>query len=117
MSDTPKINLVLSDLEAEASSPEPFIVMLGRNKRVTFKDPYDFKISEREEILGLYERAQRGEADDMDVLKKLLSPADFVKYEEADLKIRLHERLVRKVMAHFEGGMGDAGNAPASASS
>jgi hypothetical protein len=115
-SDKPKIDLILSDLENEIRKPEPFVVVLNDGKRITFKDPYDFKISEREEILAVYESARAGEADDLDLLKKIMSPADYQKYIDADLPIRTHGALVERVMGHFKGGLGDAGNGSASAS-
>ena len=116
MTDSPKIDLVLSDLERELIKPGPFTVVLSKNKRITFKDPFGFRVSERAEILDLHEKTQRGEADDMDLLAKILSPADFEKYKAEDLPIRTHEALVTRVMAHFQGTLGDAGNGNASAS-
>jgi hypothetical protein len=114
--DKPKIDLILADLEAEIAKPEPFVVVLKGGKRITFKDPFDYKISDREEILGIYEAARRGEADDLDLLKKILSPEDYKKYIDANLPLRTHAALVERVMEHFKGGLGDAGNATASAS-
>jgi len=110
MADTPKIDLVLSDLEKEIVKPEPFTVVLSKNRRITFKDPYGFRMSERKEIFGMYEAAQRGEADDMDILKRLLSEGDYKKLEDEDLPIRTHNVLVQRVMAHFEGSLGSQGN-------
>lgn len=114
--DKPKIDLILSDLENEILKPEPFVVVLRDGKRITFKDPFDFKVSEKDEILGIYEAAQRGEVDDMDLLKKILSEDDYKKYTDADLPIRTHGALVERVMTHFKGSLGDAGNGSASAS-
>ena len=115
-SDKPKIDLILSDLENEIVKPEPFVVVLRDGKRITFKDPFDFKVSEKDEILGIYEAAQRGEVDDLDLLKKILSGDDYAKYIAADLPIRTHGALVERVMTHFKGNLGDAGNVNASAS-
>jgi len=115
-SDRPKIDLILSDLENEILKPEPFVVVLRDGKRITFKDPFDFKVSEKDEILGIYEAAQRGEVDDLDLLKKILSTEDYKKYVDADLPIRTHGALVARVMTHFKGNLGDAGNGSASAS-
>jgi hypothetical protein len=115
-SDKPKIDLILSDLEAEILKPEPFVVVLRDGKRITFKDPFDFKVSEKDEILSLYEAARRGDADDLDLLKKIMSPEDYQKYIDADLPLRTHGALVDRVMTHFKGGLGDAGNGSASAS-
>ena len=115
-SDKPKIDLILSDLENEILKPEPFVVVLRDGKRITFKDPYDFKISERDEILSIYEAARDGQADDLDLLKKIMSPEDYQKYVDADLPIRTHGALVERVMSHFKGGLGDAGEGSASAS-
>lgn len=115
--DKPKIDLILSDLEAEILKPEPFVVVLNGGKRITFKDPYDFKISERDEILGIYEAARRGDADDLDLLKRIMSPEDYQKYLDADLPLRTHGALVERVMGHFKGGLGDAGEGRASAGS
>lgn len=114
--DKPKIDLILSDLENEILKPEPFVVVLRDGKRITFKDPFDFKVSEKDEILGIYEAARRGEADDLELLKKILSTEDYAKYIAADLPIRTHGALTQRVMEHFKGGLGDAGNEPASAS-
>ena len=114
--DKPKIDLILADLESEILKPEPFVVVLHGGKRISFKDPYDFKISERAEILDVYEAARRGEADDMDLLRKIMSPEDYQKYVDADLPIRTHGALVERVMEHFKGGLGDAGEGSASAS-
>lgn len=114
--DKPKIDLILADLENEVIKPEPFVVVLNGGKRLTFKDPFDFKVSERDEILGVYEAAQRGEADDLDLLKKILSPEDYKKYLDADLSIRTHAALVERVMTHFQGALGNAGEGNASAS-
>lgn len=110
MADTPKIDLVLSDLEKEIAKPEPFTVVLSKNRRITFKDPFGFRMSERKEILGMYDATQRGEVDDMDFLKRILSDSDFKKLEEEDLPIRTHNVLVTRVMAHFEGSVGSQGN-------
>lgn len=109
MSDTPKVDLVLADLEKEIAKPEPFTVVLSKNKRITFKDPFGFKLSERAEILGMYEAAQRGESDDLDFLAKIMTKTDFDKYVAEDLPARTHEALVARVMTHFQGGLGDAG--------
>jgi hypothetical protein len=116
MSDKPKIDLILADLENEVRKPEPFVVVLNSGKRITFKDPYDFKVSERKEILNLFEAGKRGEVDDLELLKKILSPDDYEKYVDADLPIRTHGALVERVMAHFQGGLGNAGEGSASAS-
>ena len=113
MTDSPKIDLVLSDLEKEIRKPEAFTVVLSKNKRITFKDPFGFKLSERTEIMDMYEATQRGEADDLDLLGKILSPADFKKYVDEDLPIRNHEALTKRVMAHFQGSLGDAGKGDA----
>lgn len=110
MADTPKIDLVLSDLEREIQKPEPFTVVLSKNKRITFKDPYGFRMSERKEIFGMYEATQRGETDDMDFLKRILTDTDFKKLEDEDLHIRTHEAMVQRVMAHFQGALGSTGN-------
>lgn len=109
MTDTPKIDLVLTDLEKEIPTPEPYIVVLPKNRRITFKDPFGFRVSERKEILDLYDAAQRGQADDLEFLKRILTEADYKKYLDADLPIRTHAALVQRVMAHFEGNMGDEG--------
>lgn len=114
--DKPKIDLILSDLENEVSKPEPYVVVLKDGKRITFKDPFDFKVSEREEILGIYDAARAGQADDLDLLKKILSPEDYQKYVDADLSIRIHAALVERVMTHFQGALGNAGEGSASAS-
>lgn len=116
MTDSPKIDLVLSDLEREIAKPEPFTVVLSKNKRITFKDPFGFKISERAEIVELYEASKRGDSDDIEFLKKIMSPADHEKYVAEDLPIRTHEALIERVMAHFQGALGDSGNGTASAS-
>lgn len=113
MSDTPNISLVLADLEKEIAKPEPFVVVLSKNKRVTFKDPFGFKVSERADILALYDRTQRGEADDLDLLKKIMTSADYEKYVAEDLPMRTHAALVERVMAHFQGNLGDAGKGDA----
>ena len=109
MTDSPKIDLVLSDLEKEIAKPEPFTVVLSKNKRITFLDPFGFKMSERSEILSMYERTQRGEADDLDLLEKIMTKTDFKAYVAEDLPIRTHEALTKRVMAHFQGSLGDAG--------
>lgn len=114
--DKPTVHLVLADLENEIRKPEPFVLVLSGSKRITFKDPFDFKISERDEILGIYEAAQRGEVDDLDLLKKILSAEDYKKYIDADLPIRTHGALVERVMTHFKGGLGEPGEGSASAS-
>lgn len=114
--DSPQIDLVLSNLEAEIKVPEAYTVVLSKNKRITFKDPFGFRISERVEILDLYEATKRGDKDDLDFLKKILSEKDFDTYVEENLPIRTHEALVTRVMAHFQGDLGNAGNGRASAS-
>ena len=114
MSDTPKVDLVLSDLEKEIAKPEPFTLVLSKNKRVTFMDPFGFRLSERNEVLDLYERSRRGEADDLDFLKRILSESDFEKYVAEDLPVRTHEAVVARVMAHFEGPRGTVGEGNAS---
>ena len=114
--DKPKIDLILSDLENEIIKPEPFVVVLHGGKRITFKDPFDFKVSEKDEILGIYEAARRGDADDLDLLKRILSPEDYQKYIDADLNLRTHGALVERVMTHFQGALGKPGEDSASAS-
>lgn len=114
MSDTPNVDLVLSDLEKEIKKPEPFVVVLSGSKRITFKDPYAFKISERREVLDLYDQTQDGQADDLDFLKRILSKSDFEAYVKEDLPIRTHEALTQRVMQHFAGGQADRGNGNAS---
>lgn len=116
MSDTPHIDLVLSDLEKEVAKPEPFVVVLSKNKRVTFKDPFGFRVSERKNVLDLFEKAQRGEADDMDFFKKIMSPEDYKAYVAEDLPLRTHGALSQRVMAHFEGSLGKPGEGNGSGS-
>lgn len=105
--DKPNIDLVLSDLEKEIQAPEPFTLVLRNNVRVTFKDPMDFKMSERHDIIGDYGAAQRGEIDDYDFLKRIMTEADFEKYKKADLHIRTHNAVLQRVMNHFQGALGE----------
>lgn len=107
MSDTPNVDLVLTDLEKEVVRPEDFVVVLSKNKRITFKDLYGFKVSERHEFRELMER--RDEVDDIDLLKRCLSPEDLKKYVDEDVNIRIHQALMQKVMAHYQQGLGTPG--------
>lgn len=116
MSDTPKIDLVLADLEKEVVKPEPFVVVLSKNKRITFKDLFDIRASERHEFFDLIEKAKAGEADDFELLKRMLSPEDYQTYVDEDLPVRTHSVLVKRVMAHYEQGIGTPGEGSGSAS-
>lgn len=109
MSDTVKIDLTLADLSREVGTPEPFQFALAGSKRIAFQDPFGFKLSERKEILDIYEKTQRGEADDLDFLSRIMSPADEKAYLAADLPIRVHSALVARIMEHFQPPRGDEG--------
>lgn len=109
MTDTVKIDLTLADLQREVGKVETFQLALAGSKKVTFKDPFGFKISERNRILDLYYAAQRGEADDIEFLQSIMSPADHKTYVAADLTMREHQALVAHVMAHFQPPRGDEG--------
>jgi hypothetical protein len=109
MTDSVKIDLTLADLAREVAQPEAFTFVMSKNKRVTFKDPFAFKLSERKEVLDIYEQTQRGEADDLDFLERIMTPADSAAYIAEDLPIRVHSALVQRVMAHFQPPRGDEG--------
>lgn len=108
MSDKPNIDLVISDLEKEIQTPAPFTVALPGGSRVTFKDPFDFKMSERHKVLEDYQAVRNGHGDDYDFLQKVMSKEDFKKYEKADLDVRVHNAVMRAYMAHFEGSLGES---------
>lgn len=109
MTDSVKIDLTLADLSREVAQPEEFTFVMSKNKRVTFQDPFGFKLSERKEILGIYDKTQRGEADDVDFLERIMTPADAKAYIAEDLPIRVHSALVQRIMAHFQPPRGDEG--------
>ena len=109
MTDSVKIDLTLADLAREVAQPEAFTFVMSKNKRVNFKDPFGFKLSERGEILDIYDRTQRGEADDIDFLNRIMTPADSAAYIAEDLPLRLHSALVQRIMAHFQPPRGDEG--------
>lgn len=109
MSDKPEVDLVISDLEKEIEKPKPLTAVLpGTSIRVTFQDPFDFKMSERHKVLEEYQAVRQGNGDDYDFLRKIMSKEDFKKYEKADLDVRLHNAVMAKVMAHFEGTLGES---------
>lgn len=109
MTDTVKIDLTLAELMREVKVPEPYTFVLSKNKRVNFKDPFSFKLSEKEEILGIYYAMRRGEADEMDFLKRIMTDDDVEAYIAEDLSMRHHAALVDHIMAHFQPPRGDAG--------
>lgn len=118
MADKPTTpHLSLAQIEAEAQPLEPFGLALRNSKVVHVKDPFSFKLSERAEVMAQYERAKRGEIDDLDLLQQLMSEKDYVAYVEADLPIRAHARFVQAAMAYFEqslaGTPGESGASPA----
>lgn len=108
MSDKPNIDLVISDLEKEIQTPAPFTVALPGGSRVTFKDPFDFKMSERHKVLEEYQAVQQGQGDDYEFLKKVMTKTDFEKYEKADLNVRTHNAVMSAFMRHYQGSLGES---------
>lgn len=113
MSDTPRVTASLAALEAEAKSPEPFILALPDSRRITFPDLYDIPVEESEEFLSqLKEHGQ----NDWKFLQKWLSKEDFEAYKAAKVKLRVHAALMTQVLDYYQASFGKPGEGRASAS-
>lgn len=108
MTDKPKIDLVLADLEKEIQEPEPFTVALPGGKRITFNDPFDFNLDERKRVQELMVGVEQGTVDDLDFLAEIMSEEDLKTYEDSNPKIRVHNTLMQRVMAYFQGALGES---------
>jgi hypothetical protein len=108
MSDKPKVDLVLADLEKEIQEPEPYTVVIKGGKRITFKDPFDFTLDEREHIMNLLQGMERGTVDDLEFLAEIMTKTDLEAYKKSNPKIRTHNTLMQRVMRHFQGALGES---------
>lgn len=107
MSDKPEIDLVLADLEKEIEEPKPFTVVIKGGKRITFKDPFDFTLDERKRVMDLYQGMEKGTVDDLEFLAEIMTKTDLETYKKSNPKIRTHNTLMQRVMAHFQGRLGE----------
>lgn len=108
MSDKPQIDLVLTDLEKEIQEPQPYTVALPGGKRITFKDPFDFSLDERQRVMDLFQGMERGTVDDFEFLSEIMTKTDLEAYKKTNPKIRTHNTLMQRVMAHFRGALGES---------
>lgn len=108
MTDKPQVDLVLADLEKEIEEPKPFTVVIKGGKRVTFKDPFDFTLEERQRVMDLYQGMQNGTVDDLEFLAEIMTKTDLETYKKSNPKIRTHNTLMQRVMAHFQGALGES---------
>lgn len=106
MTDKPQIDLVISDLEKEIEKPKPYTVALKGGGRVTFKDPFDFKLDERDRVMKLMRGMENGSVDDLEFLAEIMTKTDLEKYKKSNPDIRVHNYTISKVMAHFQGVLG-----------
>lgn len=110
---TPHVSVAA--IEAETAKADPFQIALSNSKIVTIASPYEFRLSERAEIIELYQGVQEGKADDLVLLKRLMSKKDYEAYMAEDLSLAAHAQLMTMAMKHFEKGIkGDMGNSAAS---
>ena len=110
MTDKPKVHASLTDLESEGK-PEPFVYLTSKNKRVTFHDLFEMDWEEAEKFLFDMENKPNSE-----VLKEWLSAKDLAALKESKLSLRQMNILLHKVMAHYQGIVGDQGEGRASES-
>lgn len=106
--DKPQVDLVLADLEKEIQEPQPYTVALKGGVRVTFKDPFDFKLDERQRVMDLMRGMENGTVDDLEFLAEIMTKTDLEKYKKSNPGIRLHNTLMQRVMAHFQGALGES---------
>jgi hypothetical protein len=104
--DKPNVSLSLASLEAEVSTPEPFVVALKGGKRITFPDLFDLPADEAEEF---FKDLQGSGQTDFAFLAKWLSAEDFEAYKAAKVPLRVHAALVERVMAYYQGTLGTPG--------
>lgn len=105
--DKPQVDLVISDLEKEISVPEPYTVAIKGGKRITFKDPFDFTLDERERVMALMRGMEQGTTDDLEFLAEIMTKTDLEAYKKSNPKIRTHNTLIHRVMNHFQGVLGN----------
>lgn len=111
MTDAPKINATMSDLDSVAQAG-PFIQALSGGKRITFPDPGTMEWTKAEEFLEDLDKSNtRG------MLEKWLSEADFKKLIDAKLNLYQIAELGRRVNAHYEAIFGPMGNGTGSTGS
>lgn len=112
MSDRPlKPTAVLTELELEAASPEPFVLALPDSSRITFPDLYDIPAEDGEKFMQDMESA--GE-NDFEFLEKWLTKEDFEKYKGLKLKLRTHALLMNQVLSYYRASLGRPGEGRAS---
>lgn len=104
MTDAPKINATLNDLDSGAQAGS-FVLGLKGGKRITFPDPGAMEWTAAEEFLqDLQSQNTRG------MLEKWLSPADFKKLLADKLNLYQISELGKLVNAHYEAIFGEQGN-------
>lgn len=96
MTDAPKINATMADLDAAAHAG-PFRQALTGGKRITFPDPGEMEWTKAEEFLNDLIAASTQE-----MVKKWLSEEDFKKLMDAKLNLYQINELGRRIMAHYE---------------
>lgn len=114
MTDKPvKPTAVLSELEMEAASPEPFELALPDSTRIVFPDLYDIPAEEGEKFM---EDMEKYGENDYEFLEKWLSPKDYEKYVGLKLKLRVHALLMNRVLTYYRSTLGTSGEGRASKS-
>lgn len=114
MTDTPRVNLTLAQLEQQAASPEPFILALKDSQRITFPDLFDMPAEDGEQFL---DELNKFGQNDFKFLEKWLSEEDFQKYKDAKITLRQHAALMNQVLGYYQASVGKPGEGVASASS
>lgn len=112
--DKPSVNLTLASLEAEIAAPEPFILALRGGKRITFPDLYGMPVDEAEEFFKDFN--PNSGKNDLNLLEKWLSAADFEAYKAAKIPLRVHGALLERVTNYYQQTVGKPGEDSASKS-
>jgi len=112
MSDAPKINSTMADLDSAAKAGS-FRQALKGGKIITFPDIGEMGWIEAEE----FAQDLMGAQSSATVMKKWLSEADYKKLLDAKLNLYQMNELGRRVMTHYESILGNQGNAPGSTES
>lgn len=109
--DKPKTHLSFNDIDREIDAPEPFVYTTKASKRVTFPDIFAMEADEAEQMM-----AEMESMPDSKFLAKWLGEEDLAKLAADKLSLRHRAMLMQRVMAYYEGTLGDQGEGTASGS-